>query len=102
MEEKFSEFKQNLRYLITLILILILQYVLFRILFWFGKHYETPLLVQSILMNICMFALVQLCVEINNKVNMYPLKHQTQKKFQYLVLLGNLNNWEEQKINILL
>lgn len=38
-----------------------------RIIFWFGKHYETPLLVQSILMNICMFALVQLCVTVNNK-----------------------------------
>jgi uncharacterized protein with PQ loop repeat len=38
-----------------------------RILFWFGKHYETPLLVQSILMNICMFALVHLCVAVNNQ-----------------------------------
>jgi len=38
-----------------------------RIIFWFGKHYETPLLIQSILMNICMFALVQLCVSVNNK-----------------------------------
>ena len=39
-----------------------------RIVFWFGKHYETPLLIQSILMNICMFALVQLCVKVNTKV----------------------------------
>jgi len=38
-----------------------------RIVFWFGKHYETPLLIQSILMNICMFALVQLCVKVNTK-----------------------------------
>ena len=38
-----------------------------RILFWFGKHYETPLLVQSILMNISMFALIHLCVSINTK-----------------------------------
>lgn len=38
-----------------------------RILFWFGKHYETPLLVQSILMNITMFSLVQLCVSVNTK-----------------------------------
>jgi len=38
-----------------------------RIIFWFGRHYETPLLIQSILMNICMFALVQLCVEVNTK-----------------------------------
>ena len=50
----------------------------FRIIFWFGKHYETPLLIQSILMNICMFALVQLCVSVNTKVGlviltMFPL-----------------------------
>jgi len=38
-----------------------------RIVFWFGKRYEAPLLIQSILMNICMFALVQLCVQVNNK-----------------------------------
>lgn len=36
-----------------------------RILFWFGRHYETPLLIQSILMNMAMFALVHLCVNIN-------------------------------------
>jgi len=38
-----------------------------RIIFWFGNHFETPLLVQSVLMNIAMFALIQLCVSINNK-----------------------------------
>jgi len=38
-----------------------------RIIFWFGKHFETPLLIQSILMNLAMFALIQLCVGINNK-----------------------------------
>lgn len=38
-----------------------------RILFWFGKHYETPLLIQSILMNIAMFALIHLCVSLNKK-----------------------------------
>jgi len=38
-----------------------------RIIFWFGNHFETPLLIQSILMNLAMFALIQLCVSINNK-----------------------------------
>jgi uncharacterized protein with PQ loop repeat len=38
-----------------------------RILFWFGNHYETPLLIQSILMNIAMFVVIQLCVSINTK-----------------------------------
>eukprot|EP00095_Tigriopus_kingsejongensis_P003002 maker-scaffold170_size291898-snap-gene-0.13 protein:Tk03002 transcript:maker-scaffold170_size291898-snap-gene-0.13-mRNA-1 annotation:"pq-loop repeat-containing protein 1" len=38
-----------------------------RILFWFGKHYEYPLLIQSILMNAAMFALIHLCVNIRRK-----------------------------------
>eukprot|EP00096_Caligus_rogercresseyi_P003528 TRINITY_DN1669_c0_g1_i2.p1 TRINITY_DN1669_c0_g1~~TRINITY_DN1669_c0_g1_i2.p1 ORF type:complete len:259 (+),score=65.85 TRINITY_DN1669_c0_g1_i2:202-978(+) len=38
-----------------------------RILFWFGRFYETPLLIQSILMNLTMLALIQLCVKINSK-----------------------------------
>ena len=38
-----------------------------RIIFWFGNHFETPLLVQSILMNLTMFALIHLCVKISNK-----------------------------------
>lgn len=37
-----------------------------RILFWFGRHFETPLLLQSILMNITMLELVRLCVQVNN------------------------------------
>lgn len=38
-----------------------------RILFWFGKRYELPLLVQSIIMNILMLAMIQLCVRVRNK-----------------------------------
>jgi len=38
-----------------------------RILFWFGRHYEIPLLIQSILMNIAMFALIHLCVHVNSQ-----------------------------------
>ena len=41
-----------------------------RIIFWFGRHFETPLLIQSVLMNIAMFALIHLCVSINNKVRL--------------------------------
>ena len=32
-----------------------------------GRHYEIPLLIQSILMNIAMFALIHLCVNVNTK-----------------------------------
>ncbi len=35
--------------------------------FRFGRHYEIPLLIQSILMNIAMFALIHLCVNVNAK-----------------------------------
>lgn len=38
-----------------------------RILFWFGRHYEIPLLIQSVLMNMAMFALIHLCVQVNAK-----------------------------------
>ncbi|KAK9712754.1 PQ loop repeat [Popillia japonica] len=37
-----------------------------RILFWFGKHFEYPLLIQSIIMNITMFAMIHLCVRVRN------------------------------------
>ncbi|KAL3859819.1 hypothetical protein ACJMK2_010011 [Sinanodonta woodiana] len=38
-----------------------------RILFWFGKHYELPLLVQSIIMIVTMLALVHVCVAAKHK-----------------------------------
>ncbi|XP_045762385.1 solute carrier family 66 member 2 isoform X1 [Maniola jurtina] len=38
-----------------------------RILFWFGKRYEIPLLIQSIVMNATMFAMIHLCVNVRKK-----------------------------------
>ncbi|XP_012283309.1 PQ-loop repeat-containing protein 1 isoform X2 [Orussus abietinus] len=38
-----------------------------RILFWFGKRYETPLLLQSVLMIITMLIMIRTCVNIKNK-----------------------------------
>ncbi|KAM3964749.1 solute carrier family 66 member 2 isoform 1-T1 [Aphomia sociella] len=38
-----------------------------RILFWFGKRYELPLLIQSIVMNITMFIMIHLCVTVRKK-----------------------------------
>ncbi|CAH2239916.1 solute carrier family 66 member 2 isoform X2 [Pararge aegeria] len=38
-----------------------------RILFWFGKRYEIPLLIQSIVMNATMFAMIHLCVTVKKK-----------------------------------
>jgi hypothetical protein len=38
-----------------------------RIEFWFGKHFETPLLVQSIVMIICMLVMLELCIRVYSK-----------------------------------
>ncbi|XP_022900959.1 solute carrier family 66 member 2 isoform X1 [Onthophagus taurus] len=46
-----------------------------RILFWFGRHFEYPLLIQSIIMNITMFAMIHLCVHIRN-INQLSQAHQ--------------------------
>uniref|UniRef100_A0AAG5DIB9 Solute carrier family 66 member 2 n=1 Tax=Anopheles atroparvus TaxID=41427 RepID=A0AAG5DIB9_ANOAO len=41
-----------------------------RILFWFSSRYELPLLVQSVVMNITMFLMIHLCVNVrrNNAI----------------------------------
>lgn len=38
-----------------------------RILFWFGKRYEIPLLLQSIFMIMTMFVMIKLCINVRNK-----------------------------------
>ncbi|XP_035445757.1 solute carrier family 66 member 2 isoform X3 [Spodoptera frugiperda] len=38
-----------------------------RILFWFGKRYEIPLLIQSLVMNMTMFGMIHLCVNVRKK-----------------------------------
>ncbi|KAL4235203.1 PQ-loop repeat-containing protein 1 [Mactra antiquata] len=45
-----------------------------RILFWFGKHFETPLLLQSIIMTFTMLALTHLCVTVKHKVEIIKAK----------------------------
>lgn len=35
-----------------------------RILFWFSKRYELPLLIQSVVMNVTMFLMIHLCVKV--------------------------------------
>lgn len=41
-----------------------------RILFWFGKRYELPLLFQSIVMNVMMLFMIHLCVKVRNKTQL--------------------------------
>lgn len=38
-----------------------------RIMFWFGKHFEYPLLIQSLIMNIAMFLMIHLCVKVRRR-----------------------------------
>ncbi|CAB3386947.1 Hypothetical predicted protein [Cloeon dipterum] len=38
-----------------------------RILFWFGRGFELPLLIQSVIMNFAMLAMIKLCVDVKNK-----------------------------------
>jgi uncharacterized protein with PQ loop repeat len=45
-----------------------------RILFWFGKPFETPLLLQSILMNIAMLMMIHLCVKIKARSDIIKKK----------------------------
>ncbi|XP_076270307.1 solute carrier family 66 member 2 isoform X1 [Rhynchophorus ferrugineus] len=47
-----------------------------RILFWFGKHFEYPLLIQSLVMNITMFAMIHLCVRVRNKNQLHQVRQR--------------------------
>ncbi|KAK6619052.1 hypothetical protein RUM44_003434 [Polyplax serrata] len=47
-----------------------------RILFWFGKRYELPLLLQSFFMNITMLFMIKLCVQMRNKKQMLKRKER--------------------------
>ncbi|XP_015922297.1 solute carrier family 66 member 2 isoform X1 [Parasteatoda tepidariorum] len=47
-----------------------------RIIFWFGHPFEIPLLLQSIIMNIAMLAMIQLCVQVRNKTVIVPTKNR--------------------------
>lgn len=47
----------------TLVCLILLVANILRILFWFGHPFETPLLIQSFLMNAVMLIMVQICVE---------------------------------------
>ncbi|KAG8240276.1 hypothetical protein J437_LFUL012753 [Ladona fulva] len=48
-----------------------------RIIFWFAKTYEFPLLLQSILMNFAMFTMVHLCVQVKEKSLVIKGKERT-------------------------
>ncbi|XP_021358283.1 PQ-loop repeat-containing protein 1-like isoform X1 [Mizuhopecten yessoensis] len=48
-----------------------------RIMFWFGKHFELPLLAQSVIMVFTMMMMMRLCVQMKNKSEIVASKqHQ--------------------------
>ncbi|XP_076233977.1 solute carrier family 66 member 2 isoform X2 [Calliopsis andreniformis] len=53
-----------------------------RIFFWFGKHYEIPLLLQSILMIITMFIMIKLCVTLQNRNQIIKTRERVFADFQ--------------------
>jgi len=46
-----------------------------RILFWFGKHFELPLLAQSFIMVVAMIAMVELCARVRSKQETATKEH---------------------------
>ncbi|XP_063984415.1 solute carrier family 66 member 2 isoform X2 [Diachasmimorpha longicaudata] len=63
-----------------------------RIIFWFGKRFELPLLLQSILMNITMLVMIRLCVTVRHKNQLVKAKERTFTDFQsymdFILLFG--------------
>ncbi|XP_076657165.1 solute carrier family 66 member 2 isoform X2 [Halictus rubicundus] len=53
-----------------------------RIFFWFGKHYEVPLLLQSIFMIITMFIMIKLCVSVQNRNQIIKTREHVFADFQ--------------------
>ncbi|XP_060570613.1 solute carrier family 66 member 2-like isoform X2 [Ruditapes philippinarum] len=53
-----------------------------RILFWFGKHFEMPLLLQSIIMTFTMLALTHLCVTVKHKSEIIKAKQHNFTDFE--------------------
>ncbi|XP_026463840.1 PQ-loop repeat-containing protein 1 isoform X1 [Ctenocephalides felis] len=48
-----------------------------RILFWFGKRYELPLLIQSLVMTLAMFLMVHLCVTVRRSNQLIRARERT-------------------------
>ncbi|KAH1014203.1 solute carrier family 66 member 2 [Dendroctonus ponderosae] len=62
-----------------------------RILFWFGKHFEYPLLAQSLIMIATMFAMIHLCVRIRNKAQLHQARQRIFTDFD----AKNFWNWSD-------
>lgn len=62
-----------------------------RILFWFGRPFELPLVIQSILMNITMLLMINLCVGVKNRSDIIKKKDKVFTDFD----LSYFWNWTD-------
>lgn len=62
-----------------------------RIMFWFGKHFEYPLLAQSLIMNITMFGMIHLCVRVRNRNQLHQARQRIFTDFD----AKNFWNWSD-------
>ncbi|KAJ8975420.1 hypothetical protein NQ317_018929 [Molorchus minor] len=62
-----------------------------RIMFWFGKHFEYPLLIQSLIMNMTMFIMIHLCVRVRNRNQLLQARQKifTAKPYEVKRLLNS-------------
>ncbi len=67
-----------------------------RIEFWFGKHFETPLLVQSIVMIICMLVMLELCIRVHSKSLRHHLPVNQQKE---IIVDGSVKKFTDFQID---
>lgn len=67
-----------------------------RILFWFGKHYELPLLAQSVIMTFIMLAMVHLCVTVKQKTELIKSKEHNFADYEEPALLRSRSQTEHR------
>ncbi len=64
-----------------------------RILFWFYKRFELPLLVQSIVMSIAMFLMIHLCVNVRRNNAIVETRDRVfSGEFLYRILINHCAN----------
>lgn len=66
-----------------------------RILFWFGKFFELPLLAQSIFMLFMMMLMLHLCVSVRNKTELVSLSSAKRKTFLQMNFRRDFWQWTD-------
>lgn len=72
MYTNFSPNTLNAQICINVVCLTLLIANILRIMFWFGHHFEPPLLIQSFVMIVGMMAMMEMCVRVRDK-NSYSI-----------------------------